>query len=77
MNADAGQNYYFSVNRNEAISSLGPGRPIELSAGFMPAKFRAKLFLEAFNHFDAILDAYRDNPNKEKISNRKQVSKDD
>jgi hypothetical protein len=33
---------------------------MELSAGFRPVKFRADLFLDAFSHFDAIMDSYKD-----------------
>lgn len=77
MNSDAGQNYYFSINRDDAAGDRGPASVVELSAGFAPAKIRPKLFLDAFSHFDAILDSYKDNTGKEKISSRQQHQQDD
>ena len=77
MNSEAEQNYYFNVDRNSYTRSDGLNTTLELSAGLEPTKFRAKLFLNAFGHFDAILDSYKDKGGKKSISNRIVTSQED
>lgn len=73
MNSEGGQNYYLSVNPKEStINGKGPETVLELSAGFAATKFRSKLFLDAFSHFDAVTEK----PTA-KISNRLSNSQDD
>lgn len=65
MNSEKGQNYYLGVNPKETTTGQqGPETIMELSAGFAPTKLRSKLFLEAFGHFDAIIDSMKKNAHK-------------
>jgi hypothetical protein len=77
MNSEMGFNYYFHVNRDDPAGRDGPASIVELSAGFEPSKIRSKLFLDAFSHFDAILDSYKEKTGKEKISSRVGNEQDD
>ena len=77
MNSEAGQNYYFNVDSKKTISQDGQNKILELSASLFPTKFRFKLFLDAFSHFDAIIDSYKDKTGKEKISQRQSNPQDD
>ena len=56
LNKDLGQMFYFHINQTTAAGKSAEQSVLEINAGLEPTRLRAKLFLPAMQHLDAVAD---------------------